>query len=258
MLYQSKIINLTVLVVVLLTVNACSSVDFNADTARITAIKSVAVVSFTVPEIVAEESGSGGLGGLSALIGAVKSLASGDKENLGNGREVAKDAVAGFIEKMSSTGRWEFLPTSEVTANSSIKSMVSQYDQSDKQVVTSFEGTPAVSLELNGKRSEFAAKAASALGVDGVMMVDFNRMEYSLYTGVAGNGQAKAKGNAGFKLYDRDGNPVWESFESVLSEASATMISGAIIPAQAPNLHRSMGTGLATNVLKTYQENAGN
>ena len=117
--------------------------------------------------------------------------------------------------------------------------------------------TPAIALAPDGKSSEYAAKAAKALGVDGVMMVDINKMEYFLYTGAAGSGQAKAQGNAGFKLYDRNGNPVWESAAVVQTAASAAMVAGALNPAQAPSLHKSIGADIATDLLKRYKENAG-
>lgn len=253
-----KITNFAALAVAMLFFSGCSSVEFTADTEKVKAIKSVAVVSFKVPAFVTEEAGSGGmLGGLTALVGAVSSIASGEEE-LGNGREVASEAATGFIEKMSSTGRWEILSVARVTENTGIKSMIAKYDDSIKDRTTGLEGTPAIPLKMGGGKSEYAAKAAKALGVDGVMMVDFFTMEYSLYTGVAGNGQAKAKGNASFVLYDRNGSPVWESASPVVrSETSAAMVAGAINPLQSASLHKSIGEALAADVLKVYLENAG-
>jgi len=48
--------------------------------------------------------------------------------------------------------------------------------------------------------NEYAAKAVAALGVNGVMILDANAMEYCLYTGALGTGQAKASGRSIFKL----------------------------------------------------------
>ncbi|MDH5354168.1 MAG: hypothetical protein OEY09_06955 [Gammaproteobacteria bacterium] len=252
-----KIKNFVALAFAMLFFSGCSSVEFTADSEKVKTIKSVAVVSFKVPAFVTEEADSGMLGGLTALVGAVTSLAS-DEEELGNGREVASDAVPGFIEQMSSKGRWNILPMDKVTGNADIQSMVDEYDDSVKDRTTGLEGTPAIPLELGGGKSEYAAKAAQALGVDGVMMVDFHTMEYSLYTGMSGNGQAKAKGNASFVLYDRNGSPVWESASPVVwSETSAAMVAGAINPLQSVNLHKSIGEALAADVLKIYLENAG-
>lgn len=256
-LYHSKIATFIALAAILLSLNGCSSMEFAADTAKVKTIKSVAIVSFKVPAFVTEEADSGMLGGLTALVGAVTSLAS-DEEELGNGREVARDAVPGFIEQMSSKGRWNILPMDKVISNASIQSMVDEYDDSIKDSTIGLEGTPVIPLEMGSGKSEYAAKAAKALGVDGVMMVDFHTMEYALYTGVSGNGQAKAKGNASFVLYDRNGSPVWESASPVVwSETSAAMVAGAINPLQSVNLHKSIGEALAAEVLKVYLENAG-
>lgn len=251
-----KIANFAALAVAMLFFSGCSSMEFTADTEKVKTIKSVAIVSFTVPAFVTEEADSGMLGGLTALVGAVTSLAS-DEEELGNGLEVASEVVPGFIEQMSSKGRWNILPMDKVVGNASIQSMVAEYDDSVKDRTIGLEGTPAIPLEMGGGKSEYAAKAAKALGVDGVMMVGVNRMEYFLYTGTVGTGQAKAKGAGIFVLYDRAGNPVWESGMVVQSEASAAMVAGALNPLEAPKLHRSVGSELASDLLQRYLENAG-
>ncbi|MDH5557016.1 MAG: hypothetical protein OEZ03_06675 [Alphaproteobacteria bacterium] len=257
MSFNLKLARGVALVAALFIVSACSSSEFSADPAKVAAIKTVAVVSFAVPAYVTEEEDSGGLGGMVALAGAVTKLAKGE-EKLGNGEEVAGDAVVGFIEKMGTAGRFTIKSPSEVAANAEIKSMVAAYDQSIKDKKVGLPGTPAVQLEMDGKKSEFAAKAAAALGVDGVMMMDANEIEYYLYTGAMGSGQAKARGRGIFKLYDRDGNPVWESGTVVNStEASAAMVAGGLNPMAAPKLHKSMGEAFADDLLKRYTENAG-
>lgn len=256
MLFHFKTMRSVALVAALFAVSACSSGSFNADPAKVNEIKSVAVVSFAVPAFVIEEQGSGGLSGLTALFGAATKLAKGE-EKLGNGEAVAKDAVAGFVAKMSSDGRWEFKSPDDVAANAEIKAMAATYDQSIKDKKTGLEGTAAIQLAMDGKQNEYAAKAAAALGVDGVMMLDANMMEYFLYTGTIGTGQSKARGSGIFKLYDRDGNPVWESGTVVQTDASAAMIAGAIDPSAAPKLHKSLGEAFAADVLKRYADNAG-
>lgn len=254
---HSKFTRIAALFSVLFAVSACSSSEFSADPAKVNAIKTVAVVSFAVPAYVTEEEGSGGLGGITALVGAATKLAKGE-EKLGNGQEVARDAVAGFVEKMSSAGRWDIQSPSAVAANAEVKAMAATYDQSVKDRKTGLEGTPAILLAMDGRRNEYAAKAAAALGVDGVMMLDANEMEYFLYTGAMGTGQAKARGRGIFKLYDRDGNPVWESGTVVNStDASAAMVSGGVNPSAAPELHKSLGEAFAADLLKRYADNAG-
>ena len=254
---HSRFARIAALFSMLFAISACSSSEFSADPAKVNAIKSVAVVSFAVPAFVTEEEDSGGLSGITALVGAATKLAKGE-ENLGNGQAVAKDAVAGFVEKMSTAGRWDIKSPSEVAANAEIKAMAATYDQSIKDRKIGLEGTPAIRLEMDGKRNEYAAKAAAALGVDGVMMLDANEMEYFLYTGALGTGQAKARGRGIFKLYDRDGNPVWESGTVVNeTEASAAMAAGGVNPTAAPGLHKSLGEAFATDLLKRYADNAG-
>jgi hypothetical protein len=251
-----KFVRAAAIVAALFAISACSSSEFSADPTKVNAIKTVAVVSFAVPAFVTEEEGSGGLGGITALVGATTKLAKGEKD-LGNGQAVAKDAVAGFVEKMSTAGRWDIKSPSAVAANADIKAMVATYDQSIKDKKTGLEGTPAIRLAMDGKRNEYAAKAAAALGVDGVMMLDANEMEYYLYTGALGTGQAKARGRGIFKLYDRDGNPVWESGTVInATEASAAMAAGGVNPSAAPELHKSVGEAFAADVLKRYADNA--
>ena len=100
MLIHSKLMRATAMVAALFAVSACSSSEFSADPAKVNAIKTVAVVSFAVPAFVTEEESSGGLGGLTALVGATTKLAKGE-ESLGNGQDVARDATDG------GTGVWE-------------------------------------------------------------------------------------------------------------------------------------------------------
>lgn len=241
----------------LFAISACSSSEFSADPAKVNAIKTVAVVSFAVPAFVTEEESSGGLSGLTSLAGAVTKLAKGEKD-LGNGRQVASEAVVGFVEKMTSVGRWDIKSPSEVAANAEIIAMAAVYDQSIKDRKIGLDGTPTIRLAMDGKKNEYAAKAAAALDVDGVMMMDANEMEYYLYTGALNTGQAKARGRGIFKLYDRDGNPVWESGTVVnATEASAAMVAGGVNPMAAPELHKSMGEAFAVDLLKRYTENAG-
>jgi hypothetical protein len=245
------------LVGALFAVSACSSSEFSADPAKVNEIKTVAVVSFAVPAFVTEEESTGSLGGITALVGATTKLVKGE-ENLGNGQEVARDATDGFIEKMSTAGRWEIMSRSSVVTHPQVKALAPTYDQSIKNQRTGLEGTAVIRLEMDGKPSEYAARVAAALGVDGVMMLDANEMEYYLYTGALNTGQAKARGRGIFKLYDRDGNPVWESGTVVnATKASAAMAAGGVNPSAAPGLHKSMGEAFATDLLKRYAENAG-
>jgi len=257
MIFNFNTLRVAGLVGALFAVSARSSSEFSADPAKVNQIKTVAVVSFAVPAFVTEEEGSGGLGGITALVGATTKLAKGE-ENLGNGQEVARDAVDGFIAKMSSAGRWDIKPRNEVAGNAEIKAMAATYDQSIKDKKVGLEGTPAIQLQMDGKPNEYAAKAAAALGVDGVMMLDANEMEYYLYTGALGTGQAKARGRGIFKLYDRNGMPVWESGTVVNeTEASAAMAGGGVNPSAAPGLHKSIGEAFAADLLKRYADNAG-
>jgi hypothetical protein len=257
MLFNINLLRILTLVGALFAVSACSSSEFSADPAKVNEIKTVAVVSFAVPAYVTEEEGGGGLSGITALVGATTKLAKGE-ENLGNGQEVARDAVDGFIGKMSSAGRWDIKSRSAVAGNAEIKAMAATYDQSIKDKKMGLEGTPVILLQMDGKPNEYAAKAAAALGVDGVMMLDANEMEYYLYTGALGTGQAKARGRGIFKLYDRNGMPVWESGTVVNeTEASAAMAAGGVNPSAAPGLHKSIGEAFAADLLKRYADNAG-
>ena len=75
-----KFMRLAAAVAALFAVSACSSSEFSADPAKVNAIKTVAVVSFAVPAFVTEEESSGGLGGLTALVGAATKVAKGEEK----------------------------------------------------------------------------------------------------------------------------------------------------------------------------------
>lgn len=250
--YQRSL-GVVLLSMALLLLNACSKA-FNAEPEKVNAIKSVAVVSFTVPAFVAEEEG-GLLSGLSAMAELVSDLVSGE-ERLGNGEQVANQAVVGFIEGMSESGRWNIVPANKVSSNETINAMVKTHGVDDVKSRMSMTGTPAIDLELGGGKSEYAAKAARALGVDGVMILSAYEMSYFLYTGTASTGQAKAKASGVFTFYDKQGNSIWESGAVTWTDDSAAMVAGAIDPSAADGLHKSIGKGFAKDILKTYAENA--
>lgn len=229
----------------------CASSEFAADTARVDAIQTVAVVAFTVPEYVTEEESGGSLAGAMALMSLGKQLAKGEKVE-GNGEEVAEAAVRGFVEKMQSSGNMKFQAMNQVTANPEFMALKKKYEAAANVPSMGAPGLPVIVLEQKATRSNFAGEAARALDVDGVIIVYVRKLEYALYTGISGNGQAKAEGSALFKLYDRDGNAVWQSGSVVRSEASAAMVAGAINPKQAPALHKDIGAMIAANVLRIY------
>jgi hypothetical protein len=154
---------------------------------------------------------------------------------------------------MEKAGKLHFVSMDQVVSNAEFRKLKEAADQSGKgQGVSrsSAAGLPAIVLTRNAERSEFAAQSARALGVDGVVLVDVNELYYFLYTGAAGSGQAKARGSALFKLFDKNGQPVWEAPVVVYSDDSAGMVSGAINPAAAPALHRSIGSTMAADILK--------
>jgi len=228
----------------------CGSSGTKVDKGGVTSIKSVALVAFSVPRIVAEEAGGGSLAGISAAVATFKSGGM-----RGNGAEVAREAAGGFVDEMNKDGTLRFVAVSQVVANGDFKSMVSLYDQSRGQgsQKAAYEGLPVIVLTPSTAQSDFAARAAKALGVDGVVMVDVNRLNYFLYTGAMGSGQAKARGAALFKLFNSSGRAVWESGAVVYTEASGAMVAGGINPAAAPILNRDIGTTIAKDLLKTYR-----
>jgi hypothetical protein len=240
-----------------LLVGCGSSGGHKADKDRVASIKSVAVVAFSVPRVVAEEAGSGPLGGLTALVSLGKeAVGKGSGAVRGNGDKVAADAVAGFVDELAKQTDMRFMAMDSVVGNAEFKAMVQANDQSTGKGINhaAVPGLPVVVLSRSAERSDFAARAAKALGVDGVVMVDINELNYFLYTGTVGTGQAKAKGSALFKLFDREGQPVWESAAVVFSDASAVMVAGAVDPTSAPRLHRDIGATLVKDLMKTYRK----
>jgi len=210
-------------------------------------IKSAALVAFSVPRNVAEAS-AGALSGLSAL----NRLASGGMK--GNGPEVARDAMAGFIEQMNQ-GRFELVSMDRVLGNEKFKALAAAHDQSKKgagNTKSSFAGLPVIVLSKTMEQSAFAADAAKAIGVDGVVLVDVTTLNYVMWTGAMGSGTAKARGVSLFKLYDREGRAVWETTAAALTETTGAMVGGALNPSAAPLLHKDIGVTMAKDLQKNY------
>ena len=189
--------------------------------ADILSIKSVAVVSFTVSAVM--ETGSGLMNDLHALISLAGAVVS-DDENKSSNQQLANGSAAGFSEAMSASGHWHVLSVKKVSTNTEIKSLTENAEKRYEKV--SMDGTPAVRLRLDGKPSEYAEQAAKALGVDGVMMLAANDMSYFLDEGehAIGTGVAKVKFNGVFKLYDKEGNSVWETEITARSDETASMV----------------------------------
>ncbi len=256
MLLHARLTRIAALIAVLLAAGACGSSDFKADPSGVNEIKTVAVVSFAVPKYVSEEHGGSNFGGYSGLAQTITKYSTGG-ETLGNGKEAAGDAAAGFIDAMASTGRWRIVPLDEVTRNDEIRGLARLYDQNSNGSMAGPDGLPIIRLRMDSKPSEFARQAAFVLGVDGVMMLDASDMGYIRGMTIAGTGTAKAHARGTFVLYDRDGNPVWES-RTVVSETDATapMIAGVVVRSKTPKLHREVGTGFAADLMKRYSKKA--
>ena len=119
------------------------------------------------------------------------------------------------------------------------------------------DGMPAVKLRFDGKPSEYAAQAAKALGVDGVMMLSADNVSYVLDEGEhsINTGVAKIEFNGVFKLYDNGGNSMWEAEITAHSEETAYMVAGVVNPSETSRLNKNLGRALATDVLERYKKN---
>ena len=244
------------LIAILLGAGGCGSKDFKADPSGVNGIRTVAVVSFAVPKYISEEHGGSNFGGYSGLAQTITKYSTGG-ETLGNGKAAAGEAAEGFIAAMERSGRWRIVPLAEVTRNDEIRGMARLYDENGNGRMAGPDGLPVIRLRMDSKPSEFARQAAFVLGVDGVMMVEASDMGYIRGITVAGTGTARAHARGTFVLYDREGNPVWES-RTVVAETHATapMIAGVVVRAKTPELHREVGEGFAADLLKRYSKKA--
>jgi hypothetical protein len=233
---------------------ATSTSEFRAEPARVATIRSVAVVAFTVPEYVVEKDPSQ-LASFMALFKMTKQIVNNEKVT-GNGQAVAQEALAGFIETMAKEGKLQFLSMNQVVGNTSFNALRDTYGQKPNGSKATLPGLPIINVDAEMPRSEFAALAAKALGVDGVIFVDAHELNYQLYTGTAGTGDARAYIRALFKLFDKNGGAVWESGVVARSEGNAAMVAGAINPLQAATLNRSIGATIASELQKTYAKSA--
>jgi hypothetical protein len=218
------------------------------DPVKISSIKSVAVVSFTVPTVVGTK-GSGLMNDLNALIDLTVAVVSDS-----NGQQIANGATASFIETMSASGHWHILSVKKVSTNAEIKSLTANTE--NNYVMVSMDGTPAVRLRMDGKPSEYATQSAKALGVDGVMMLAADDMSYFLDEGekAIGTGAAKLSYTGVFKLYDKNGNSRWETEIIARSDDTVLMVAGSVTISEAYKLGKSLGHALATEVLSRYKK----
>ncbi len=257
MTLHTNVARLAALIAILAGAGACGSTkDFKADASGVDEIRTVAVVSFAVPKYITEKHGGSNFGGWSGVAQTITKYSTGG-ETLGNGEAAAREAADGFIAAMAESGRWRFVPLDEVIRNDEIRGMGRLYDQNMNGRMAGVDGLPVIRLRVDSKPSEYARRAAFVLGVDGVMMVDMSDMEYVRHGSIAGTGLAKASAMGVFVLYDREGNPVWESRTSLgKTEASAPTVGGVVIRSKTSELHRSVGEGVADDLLRRYAKKA--
>ncbi len=256
MTLPTRVARIAALIAAVAGAGACGSKDFEADAAGVNEIRTVAIVSFAVPKYITEKHGGSNFGGWSGVAQTITKYSTGG-ETLGNGKAAAEEAADGFIAAMARTGRWRIMPLEEVARNEEIRNMARLYDQNMNGRMAGVDGLPIIRLHMDSKPSEFARRAAFVLGVDGVMMVDMSDMEYVRHATATGTGLAKARAMGVFVLYDREGRPVWESYMSLgKTEASAPMVGGVVIRSKTPELHRSVGEGVADDLLRRYSKKA--
>jgi len=240
----------------------CGSVGVRADRAKVDAINTVAVVGFAVPHKVALPSASQSeIGGSIGFIkGMVKNKGNVIKAaNEGNGAQVAPATFAGFTEEMAKDSRMKFMPTAEVTANKNFAALLASYDESEKHSMTKngVAGLPVIQLKAGAEKLEFAQKAAEALGVDGVILVDFYSMGYAMHAGKSGGlysaGAVKVEAHALYNMFDKNGQSVWASSAFARPDVIAGL-AGDEVKGDPTELHKSAGTEIAAVVKKDYQE----
>ena len=239
----------------------CGSMGMRADRAKVDAIQTVAVVGFAVPHKVESNEKSS----VGSKIGFIKNMVKNDGNILkaaqeSNGAQVATAAFAGFSEEMARDSRMKLMPAEEVVANEKFAALLANYDESEKFKATKngVPGLAVIQLEMGTEKLEFAQKAAEALGVDGVIVIDFYSMAYDRIsgggaTGIYTAGQAKVKEYALYNLFDRNGQSVWASPSYALSNVTAG-IAGDAIEGDPTELHKDAGAQMAAVVKKDYQE----
>jgi len=227
--------------------SGCSSTPpYRADRAKVDSINTVAVVGFAVPWRVGVDKESNNPSTLPSFM---------RKKNQSNGEQVAPVVLAGFIEGMSKAPSMKLMSSEEVAANAQFSALAAEYDQSKKLEYnkSGAAGIPLIPLGHGTDKMEFAQKAATALGVDGVILLDFSALYYDLYTGAMGSGQAKARATALFNLFDKTGQSVWEADSLVVTEQSAGMALG-VLTNNADGLQKDAGVQVAADILKVYKE----
>jgi len=240
----------------------CGSVGVRADRAKVDSIHTVAVVGFAVPHKV--ELGEGSKSKVGGAMSLIKGMVKNDGNilkaaNEGNGAQVAPVTFAGFTEEMAKGSPMKFMSTEDVVANEKFAALLASYDESEEFKLTKngVAGLPVIQLEVGTEKLEFAQKAAAALGVDGVIVVDFWSMEYDMDTGISGGvysaGSAKVKAQALYNLFDKTGQSVWASPAYAKPDVTAGM-AGDEIKGDSTELHKSAGTEIAAVVKKDYQE----
>lgn len=238
----------------------CSSMGVRADRAKVDAIQTVAVVGFAVPHKVAlqEESKIGGK--ISFIKNIVKNNGNVlEAANVSNGAKVAPATFAGFNEEMAKGSRMKFMSVGEVAANKKFAALLANYDESAKFSTTKngMAGLPVIQLKVGTEKLEFAQKAAEALGVDGVIVIDFWSMKYKVVSGFSGGmytaGDAKVESNATYNMFDKNGQSVWASSAYASSDITAKLEADEI-QGDPTELHKNAGATIAVALKKGYQE----
>jgi len=236
----------------LLALAACSGVSVDVDRQKLASIRKVAVVVFNLPVNVSSDSSSGGT---ATSVGFILSAV--QNKGLTNGVQVADDTLPGFIGAIRDGGRFEILPHDQVAANAGF---VSLRDAQGKKQLDSNAAAPKglvnVKIKAAENQPEFVVKAASALGVDGVIVVLTRKLQYRVYNGVDASGTAKAVGTFDYSLYSADGTPVWSDVLSTTTDETGPIIGGIVNPAHAKNLHQDLGKVIYREAAARLEESA--
>ena len=166
-----------------------------------------------------------GISGLKATGALVKGKSV--KEALAASVHTMENVVAAtpptVLDNLNTSAVVNLMPTDQVLSNETYQNMAPP--KSFLGIQTSISAENWKTFAIN--EAEKIRSVAQELGVDGVMVIDL-KCKWRMWTGVEVSGTAKATADITATLFDANGDRIWSSSTSAVSDKTTGVIGGGI------------------------------